>query len=284
MQKVTDMIVSEPEKQTVIKVENLCCKSGNRYLIHNINWEVKQGDHWILFGLNGSGKTTLLSIIAGFHAKTSGSVAVFGEGYTNENILKHRSKIGWVSSSFFDKYLSWESALNIVLSGKFGTLSVDFDVTDEDVVLAKKILTELRLGEKINQPFCLMSKGERQCVLIARALIAKPEILILDEPGTGLDVFAREYVMRTIDALAVNTDLTIIYVTHYPEEMLPSFDQSMLLREGRIFAKGKTEEVFTTDIISDFMRYPIDVAYHEDKNNYTMTLEVESYMDDLVFE
>ena len=284
MQTVETVPMAENEKQTVIKVENLCCKSGNRYLIHNINWEVKQGDHWIVFGMNGCGKTTLLSIIAGFHAKTSGHVEVFGESYTDENILKHRSKIGWVSSSFFDKYLSWESALNIVLSGKFGTLSVDFDVTDEDVVLAKKILTELRLGEKINQPFCLMSKGERQCVLIARALIAKPEILILDEPGTGLDVFAREYVMRTIDALAVKTDLTIIYVTHYPEEMLPSFDQAMLLREGRIFAKGKTEEVFTTETISDFMRYPIEVAHHEDKQNYTMELDVESYLDDLVFE
>ena len=284
MQKVEDMHVVASEKTPVIKVEKLCCKSGNRYLIHNIDWEVNKGDHWILFGLNGSGKTTLLSIIAGFHAKTSGKVEVFGEGYTNENILNHRSKIGWVSSSFFDKYLSWESALNIVLSGKFGTLSVDFDVTDEDVVLAKKILTELRLGDKINQPFCLMSKGERQCVLIARALIAKPEILILDEPGTGLDVFAREYVMRTIDALAVKTDLTIIYVTHYPEEMLPSFDQAMLLREGRVFSKGKTEEVFTTEIISEFMRYPIAVAHHTDKNNYTMDLDVESYLDDLVFE
>ena len=274
--------IGEQERETVIQVENLCCKSGNRYLIHNINWEVKKGDHWVLFGMNGSGKTTLLSIIAGFHAKTSGKVEVFGETYTDENILKHRSKIGWVSSSFFDKYLSWESALNIVLSGKFGTLSVDFDVTDEDVKLAKKILTELRLGEKMNQPFCLMSKGERQCVLIARALIAKPEILILDEPGTGLDVFAREYVMRTIDDLARNTDLTIIYVTHYPEEMLASFDQSMLLRDGKIFAKGNTEDVFTTEIISDFMRYPIDVVHGE--GNYSMELEVESYLDDLVFE
>ena len=274
--------IGEQERETVIQVENLCCKSGNRYLIHNINWEVKKGDHWVLFGMNGSGKTTLLSIIAGFHAKTSGKVEVFGETYTDENILKHRSKIGWVSSSFFDKYLSWESALNIVLSGKIGTLSVDFDVTDEDVKLAKKILTELRLGEKMNQPFCLMSKGERQCVLIARALIAKPEILILDEPGTGLDVFAREYVMRTIDDLARNTDLTIIYVTHYPEEMLASFDQSMLLRDGKIFAKGNTEDVFTTEIISDFMRYPIDVVHGE--GNYSMELEVESYLDDLVFE
>ena len=164
------------------------------------------------------------------------------------------------------------------------TKSVKVDVKDEDVKLAKKILTELRLGEKMNQPFCLMSKGERQCVLIARALNAKPEILILDEPGTGLDVFAREYVMRTIDDLAVKTDLTIIYVTHYPEEMLPSFDQAMLLREGRIFAKGKTKEVFTTETISDFMRYPIEVAHHEEKQNYTMELDVESYLDDLVFE
>lgn len=268
--------------EVMIKVDKLCCKSGNKYLLHNINWEVKKGEHWIIFGLNGSGKTTLLSIIAGFHGKTSGIMEVFGESYTDKNILKNRSKIGWVSSSFFDKYLTWESVLNIVLSGKFGTLSVDFNVTDEDVVLSKKILTELHLGDKINQPFCLLSKGERQCVLIARALIAKPEILILDEPGTGLDILAREYVLRTIDELAMKTELTIIYVTHYPEEILSSFDQALLLREGRIFAKGKTDEIFTSKTISEFMRYPIGISQHN--NKYEMTLEVESYLDDIIFE
>ena len=192
----------------VIDAQNLCCKSGNRYLIHNINWQVEQGEHWLVFGMNGCGKTTLLSIIAGFNGSTSGKLEVFGEPYSNENILQNRKRIGWVSSSFFDKYLSWESALNIVLSGLVGALSLTFDILDEDVRRAKHLLTELRLEDKINQPFCLMSKGERQCVLIARALISKPEILILDEPGTGLDVYAREYVLRTIEDLARKTDMT----------------------------------------------------------------------------
>lgn len=176
--------------QPVIEVKKLCCKSGYRYLLHNINWEVQKGDHWIVFGMNGCGKTTLLSIIAGYNDFTTGSVKIFGEAYNNDNILQNRKKIGWVSSSFFDKYLTWESALNIVLSGLTGTLSIQFDITDADVKKAKKLLKELRLGDKINQPFCLMSKGERQCVLIARALISNPEILILDEPGTGLDIYA----------------------------------------------------------------------------------------------
>ena len=87
----------------IIETKNLCCKSGKRYLIHNINWSVKKGEHWIIFGMNGSGKTTLLSIIAGFNAYTSGECSVFGEKHTDENIFAHRRKIGWVSSSFFDK-------------------------------------------------------------------------------------------------------------------------------------------------------------------------------------
>jgi iron complex transport system ATP-binding protein len=264
----------------IVKAEHLSCQSGRRYLIHDINWEIKKGDHWIVFGMNGCGKTTLLSIIAGFKGETSGKLEVFGEPYTSENIFEHRKKIGWVSSSFFDKYLSWESAMDIVLSGVSGTLSLSKDITDEDVKRAKQLLIKLRLGNKMAQPFALMSKGERQCVLIARALISNPEILILDEPGTGLDIYAREYVLQAIADLAETTDMTIIYVTHYVEEILPMFDKTILMKDGYIVEQGKTGEMFENERLSQLLGYPV-VATQDALGNVRVKLEVESTFRDL---
>ena len=264
----------------IVKAEHLSCQSGRRYLIHDINWEIEKGDHWIVFGMNGCGKTTLLSIIAGFKGETSGKLEVFGEEYNEENILSHRKRIGWVSSSFFDKYLSWESAMDIVLSGVSGTLSLSKDITDDDVKRAKLLLKKLRLGNKMAQPFALMSKGERQCVLIARALISNPEILILDEPGTGLDIYAREYVLQAIADLAETTDMTIIYVTHYVEEILPMFDKTILMKDGYIVEQGKTSEMFDNESISRLLGYPV-VATQDALGNVRVKLEVESTFRDL---
>lgn len=249
----------------VVKAENLGCRAGRRDLIHQVNWEVKKREHWIVFGMNGCGKTTLLSAIAGFSGYTEGKLTVFGEAYTDENIFALRKRIGWVSSSFFDKYLSWESALNIVLSGVSGTLSLSKEITDAHVKRARTLLKELRLGDRQDQPFCLMSKGERQCVLIARALISNPELLILDEPGTGLDIYAREYVMELISYLARETDMTLIYVTHYGEEILPEFDRTVLMKNGRFYKVGRTEELFTKEIFSAFMEQNTEIHYTPQK-------------------
>lgn len=249
--------------ETIIKTTNLSCKSGKRHLLKQINWEVKKGEHWVIFGMNGSGKTTLLSIVAGFKAYTSGDLEVFGQHYSNENILQLRRKIGWVSSSFFDRYLKEESALHIVLSGLSGTLGLDYNITPADVRRAKALLRELRMDGKMDRPFDTMSKGERQNVLIARALISKPEILVLDEPGTGLDVYAREHMLNTVKALA-DSDMTILYVTHYPEEIQPLFTKAMLLRNGRIYAQGDTSDVLTGEKISTLMEEEVEVLRSED--------------------
>ena len=266
----------------LLQIQNLTKLYGATRALNGINLYLEEGKIVGLLGPNGSGKTTLLSMIAGYKSPTSGTLEVLGKKYDKENIFELRKEIGWVSSSFFDKYYANETALRIVLSGLFGTFNIDYDVADADVCRAKALLRELRMAGKMNRPFNSMSKGERQNVLIARALMTEPKILVLDEPGTGLDIRAREHMMNTVRALAESKKVTIIYVTHYPEEMLASFDQSMLLRDGKIFAKGNTEDVFTTEIISDFMRYPIDVVHGE--GNYSMELEVESYLDDLVFE
>jgi len=238
---------------TIINVENLTCLVGNRAILSNIDWKIKKGDHWVVFGLNGSGKTTLLSILAGYRSYTSGKVEVFGAPYTAQNILEKRKRIGWISSSFYDKYYTKESVLQIVLAGVTGKLGVNGSITNADIKKAKHLLTELGMTEKMNRTFDSLSKGERQSVLIARELMTNPEILILDEPGTGLDIYARERMLSLVKTLAQNPEITIIYVTHYTEEILNVFDQCLLLKHGRIYAKGNTQEIFQEELISDFL-------------------------------
>lgn len=268
-------------KDAIIEVENLSCKMGYRYLLRDINWDVKSGEHWVVFGMNGCGKTTLLSIIAGFKHYTGGNVKVFGESFSNENILEIRKRIGWVSSSFFDKYYSRESALNIVLSGLSGTLSLLETITLDDVKLAKSLLTALNLGDKINRTFDMLSKGERQNVLIARALISDPDILILDEPCTGLDIYNRSYLFDAIKQLDQKKQLTIIYVTHYVEEILPLFENTLLLKNGQIFAQGKTEELLCNEKLTELLGYPVEITSEKD-GTYRLALETSSKLTELL--
>ncbi len=251
--------------EIVFEVKNLCCLSGSQYLLNNISWQVKRGEQWVVFGRNGCGKTTLLSIIAGYKSYTSGSLKVLGQEYTAENSLSIRQKIGWISSSFFDHNYHQESVLDIVLSALSGTLGRHFRISNHELAKSKILLEKLGLREKMDYSFDMLSKGERQNVLIARAFMTEPEILILDEPGTGLDVLAREVLLETIKSLAENNAATIIYVTHYPEEILPSFDKCLLLRNGAVYKKGLTQELFNTEQMSQFLNYPVQIAAYNER-------------------
>lgn len=252
----------------IVEMKNVGCKSGHSYLLKNINWKIEAGEHWVVFGTNGSGKTTLLSILAGFQKHTHGSLKVFGEPYSADNVLVNRKRIGWVSSSFFDKCFRYEQVLAIVLSGLTGTLNIDASITDKDVLRAQALLDQFGILHKQDMLYSFLSKGERQHVILARALISQPELLILDEPGSGLDVLAREKMLDMVQRTATTTNTTIIYVTHYLEEVLASFDQCLLLKHGRIYKKGKSEEIFSQDVLSDFLDQPLTLKKDNDHHMY----------------
>lgn len=246
--------------KNAVEIKNLNCKIGKQYLLKDINWTIEKGSHWVVFGMNGSGKTTLLSVIAGMRAFNTGSLSVLGEPYTETNILRLRKKIGFISSSFFDKVLSKESVIDIVLAGKFGTVGNSGIVNNNDIKQARALLKELLLGDKINRPFDWLSKGERQKVLFARALMGNPEILVLDEPSTGLDVYAREYLINTVKDFATNTNISIIYVTHYVEEISSQLDNCLLMKNGQIYKIGKTSEIFTEDNLQMLLNNPVRLS------------------------
>ena len=244
-----------------LAVNGLSVKTGQQYLLKDITWRVPQGENWIVFGMNGCGKTTLLSVLAGFKQPTAGDVRVLGQSYSPDNILALRQRIGWVSGSFFEQKYTKESAQDIVLSGKFGTLGLGRPITDGDRKRARSLLKALHLDRKIDQPFHLMSKGERQNVLIARALMAEPEILLLDESCTGLDILAREQLLSTLRSMAQEGRMTIVYVTHHTDEILTDvFPKALLLKEGLAFAQGETAELFTSETLSVFFQTPVTVS------------------------
>ncbi len=248
----------------LVNVKKLTVKVGRRMLLNEINWEVEPGQQWVVFGMNGSGKTTLLSAIAGYRHYSQGTVSLFGEKVTEDNILQMRKRVGLVSSSFFDNYYRNESAIEIILAGKTGMLGIDDSIDETDIGRAKEWLAKFDLTEKADMPFCTLSKGQRQNVLLIRAMFNEPEILILDEPCSGLDIDARERVFEMVREIVREGKTSIIYVTHYTEELLDVFTHALILKKGRAFAKGTMDECFSADTLGRLLERPVSVTRDED--------------------
>ncbi len=241
----------------VIEAKELSYQVGHQYLLNHINLKIAQGEHWLLYGMNGCGKTTLLSILSGFRQQTQGELKVFGEAFDDHNILQLRKKIGWVSSSFFDARYHHERVLDIVLSGKFGTYGLDWGLDSADYRRANALLSALGLADKGQQSYDRLSKGQRQNVLTARAFMGNPEILLLDEPCSGLDALAKVRFMNLLEALMEQTNLTVLFVSHEINDVKDLFPRTILLRNGRLFAQGDTEELFQESNLSIFFQQKV---------------------------
>ena len=251
-----------------IEIKKLCCKTGKKYLLHDIHWQVCEGDKWVVFGENGSGKTTLLSIIAGLKQYTSGSLHLFGEVYNPEKELEYRKKIAFVSTSYYDKVFRNESVMQIILSGKTGTLGFSYEITNSDIRMLRRIMEVFRISHKKDMPYSMLSKGEQQSVLLARAILSDPEILLLDEAESGLDLVARINLYEILEELAMKKNITMIMVTHYPNEIPELFQKCLLLKNGKMFKKGTMEEVFTDSIMSEY--FAQEMTVHKIVNGYQL--------------
>lgn len=236
--------------EKVIELKDVSWVREGKQILSDIHWEISRGEHWALLGLNGSGKTTLLNIINGYIWPTTGTVRVLGQQFGKTDLRELRKSIGWVSSSLQERIREQELAEKIVLSGKYSTIGVYDDMTDKDYDRAREIMEELDCGYLWGRKYATCSQGEKQRLLIGRGLMGSPELLILDEPTSGLDFIARDKLLASVGKLAKKDGgPTLIYVTHHIEEITDAFSHTLLLKDGSIFAKGKTAEVLTEETL-----------------------------------
>lgn len=244
----------------LINCENVSFIRDKQPVLQDINWQMNEYENWAILGLNGSGKTTLLKLITGYDWPSSGKLTVLGETFGKTSIPDLKKKIGWVSSDLRQRIKPNHIAENIVLSGKFASIGIWEKTTEEDEELAKQILIRCGGKDLIGKKFGILSQGQQQIILIARALMAKPKLLIFDEPCNGLDLFARQFMLEQIDSIAQEKQTKgLIFVTHYVEEIPASFDRVLLIKNGNIFAKGLKSELFTPAILTEFYDNSVDV-------------------------
>ncbi|WP_207767775.1 ABC transporter ATP-binding protein [Heyndrickxia camelliae] len=250
----------------IIDMKNVSWQRGDQWILNNISWQVKEKEHCCLLGLNGSGKTTLLNMINGYIWPTKGEIQVLGNTFGQVNLRELRKSIGWVSSSLQQQLREDENIQDIVVSGKFASIGIYDKISAEDYERANEILNMLGCEYLSEKSYRTLSQGEKQRILIARALMANPKLLILDEPCTGLDILAREHLLQMISSLTENPEApTIIYVTHHVEEILPCFQKVLLLRKGEIYKEGLTGQMLTSDTMSEFFQAPIHVEIKKER-------------------
>jgi iron complex transport system ATP-binding protein len=242
----------------MLEVSRVGIRRGGTRILHGVSWRVEAGQHWAILGANGSGKTSLLSALTGYFMPTSGEITVLGRRFGESDWRELRKHIGLVSSSIRQLMADSEPALESVISGRHAMIDFWGRATRADRVRARRLLRETECLYLADRPWLYLSQGERQRVLIARALMAEPRLLILDEPCAGLDPAAREHFLQFLQRLGRRRGApTLILVTHHVEEIMPVFSHVLMLKAGRVLAAGKKTAVLNARHLSAAFGCPI---------------------------
>lgn len=231
----------------IIQVEHMFLTRSRKRILENIHWRVESGDHWVILGPNGAGKTSLLHALAGYMPPTSGKIEVLGKTFGRTDWRALRTHIGLVSAGLIPRIGENEMALDVVVSGKYAQLNLWTDPTPIDIEKARFLMAQTEILHLENQAWGFLSQGERQRVLIARARMAQPALLILDEPCAGLDPVARVRFLAFVEKLLHQHDApAVVLVTHHIEEITPSFTHALILGAGHVIAAGTLTDVLTS--------------------------------------
>lgn len=244
-----------------LSLTNVSLERQNKKLLNNVTWQVNKGEHWAILGLNGSGKTSLLKLITAEYWTSQGSVEVLGNKFGGTDISNMRTKIGIVGSFIAERLSPHMLAEKIVLTGKYKSSILYTEYGEKELEEARQMLISIGGEHLLGRIYASLSQGEKQLLLIARSLMEEPEILILDEATSGLDLFAREKLLTQIEQItSLPNAPTIIYVTHHAEEITRSFTHVLLLKKGNIIAQGPKNEVLTETILSDFYDQKVSIV------------------------
>ncbi|MFB6644206.1 ABC transporter ATP-binding protein [Streptomyces chartreusis] len=228
-------------------------------VLDSVDWRVRAGEHWALLGPNGAGKTTLLRLLGAQGHPTSGTVDVLGHRIGRVDLRELRSRIGFVSP--MQEVPHNATAHTVVLTGATGTVQPlwrEYDPTTRE--RAHELLAELNCKDLADRPYGVCSGGQRARILVARALMSAPALLLLDEPYNALDLPSREDVIDAMRELSWSRpELTTVTVTHYLEELPGSTGHALLLRDGRVQVCGTVDEVLTSARLTACFGRPIEV-------------------------
>ena len=259
------------KSKPVLEVSGLTIRRGNTVILQDIRWQVLSNEHWVILGANGSGKTSLLSALTGYLTPTAGEVVVLGERYGRTDWRQLRLRLGLVSSSIRQMIPPDEPALETVVSGRYAMIDFWGKMTQADRRRARHILRQIECLALAERPWLFLSQGERQRVLIGRALMANPAVLILDEPCAGLDPAAREHFLQFLQRLGSGAHPpTLVLVTHHVEEIMPVFSHVLILKSARVMAQGARTYILNSKALSDAFGEP--ARLRRNHGRYTLQL------------
>lgn len=253
----------------VLRLNDVSLHRGTTQILDSVTWAVDEGQHWVMLGPNGAGKTTIARIASARLFPSSGTVDVLEERMGRIDISELHPRIGLCSSALAASVLGGETVLGVVLSASYGRIGVWREQYDDfDIERAHAILAALGAGALAQRHWAQLSSGERKRVEIARALMPDPELLILDEPASGLDVAGREQLLAALTEIITAPGApTMILVTHHLEEIPVGFTHALALRGGRVIGAGPLDEVLTKQVMSATFALPLEIA--KDRGRYT---------------
>jgi iron complex transport system ATP-binding protein len=258
----------------VLEVSHLSIVRDGTRILTDVNWRVTPGEHWVILGANGSGKTSLLNALTGYLMPTEGEIALLGERYGESDWRELRKRIGLVSSSLRQMMADPEPALETVVGGKYAMIDYWGKVKPADRREALRWLAQVECSHLADRPWQVLSQGERQRVLIGRALMARPRLLILDEPCAGLDPAAREHFLQFVERLGRRRGSpTLVLVTHHVEEIMPVFSHVLVLKDGQVQGAGTKREQMSSRALSQ--AFGARVRLSESRQRYTLIVAAE---------
>jgi iron complex transport system ATP-binding protein len=246
----------------LLRFEGVDVVRGEAPVLHGVDWTVVSGERWAVLGPNGSGKTTMMQLASGYLHPTKGTVEVLGQRLGRVDVRKLRERLGIVSAAVARMLRPDLTAHDVVLSARHAALEPWWhDYSDSDRAEALGLLADAGFASVAGRQFGVLSEGERQQVLLARTLMADPELILLDEPAAGLDVAGRERLVTRLSQLAADPSAPpLVLVTHHVEEIPAHFSHVLLLRNGRVVVAGPIDEALTSETLTACFGLPLVVT------------------------
>lgn len=249
----------------ILQLGAVTVRRGKTTILDHITWSMNEGEHWVVLGPNGAGKTTLVQLAAARLYPTRGDIRILGEKLSQVDLGELRSRIGLSSSALEAQLSPRERVLDVVLTASYGTIAHWEEEYEElDVKRAHDLLAAFNVERFAGRAFGTLSEGERKRVQVARSLMSDPELLILDEPASGLDLSGREILLGALDEIVRDPNTpSILMVTHHVEEIPSAFTHAIMLREGKLMAAGPLDEVMTSENLTRTFGIPLTVEVHD---------------------